>query len=495
MVIIMSGLPGTGKTSVAEDLAGYLGAERLATDELRRKIDQHPDYSKKHKRSVYAALMKEAEKRLEKGKSVILDGTFFKRDMRRRAEELAGEHGKISILIEVVCPEEIVRKRIEDRCQAGTDASEADYKVFKIMQKQFENIDNPDFVVNTSDEKKWKEKVQDIANSIRIKSGHHDIIDPLLTEDRRLFQTHMSWVILDGTWARKIKKPVKYSFVDYSTLEKRKRFCHRENMLNSLISPDIYKGVEPVKRTDGNVSFGGDGETLDYCVKMKELPQEDRMDHRLEQDRVREDHIRKIARILYDFHNRSHKAEEKYGRIDAIRDNFKPAFELRDLVQDQLGEGNRLNRIQENVEDFLTTHQNLFEKRNREGRVRHGHGDARSKNIFISDDNIYLFDAIEFSEKIACCDVAADLAYLAMDLNFFRHSGLAGVLVDHYVSLSGDRDMLKLIDFYQCYRAIVQVLVQAYQLQDEDVGEEQKHEARELCRCYLKLADSLSKSS
>ncbi len=489
MLIIMSGLPGTGKTSVAKELAGHLGAERLSTDELRRKIDKNQDYSEQHKRSVYAVLMEKAEKILEQRKSVILDGTFFKRDLRQRAEKLARKHGESFFLVEVVCPENIVKRRIEDRYQAGTDASEADYKVYKMMKKQFEDIKDPDFAIDTRNEGKWKAKVQDSANSIRIMKGHKDVIDPLLTEDRRLFQTHMSWVILNGSRARKIKKPVLYSFVDYSTLEKRKRFCHRENMLNSLIAPEIYMGVEPVVRRDGKVEFGGEGEILDYCVKMKELPQKDRMDHRLEQNSVTHDHIQEIARILYDFHNQSHKAGDEYGRIEAIRDNFEPAFALKDFIQDQLGEGERLARIHQSVENFFNRHQDLFKKRNREGRVRRGHGDVRSKNIFITSDKIYLFDAIEFSEKIASCDVAADLAYLAMDLNFFNCNELAGVLVDQYVSLSEDQDLFKLIDFYQCYRAVVQVLVQAYQLRDEDVGKEQKEEAGELCRKYLRLAE------
>ncbi len=485
----MSGLPGTGKTSVAKELAGHLGAVKITTDELRRKIDKHPDYSKKHKRRVYAALMQEGEKRLEQDKIIILDGTFFKQDMRRRAEELARIRDELFFLIEVTCPENVVKKRIENRCQAGTDASEADYKVYKIMQKQFEDIAEPDFIIDTAHEEKWKQTVQDIANNIRIKKGHQSIIEPLLGGKHRLFQTHMSWVILDGTFAWKIKKPVKYSFVDYSTLERRKRFCHREQQLNSMISPDIYLGVEAVKQKNGQTEFGGEGETLEYAVKMKELPQENRMDHRLEKDEVTDNHLREIARILYDFHNRSHKAEEIYGKIETIRDNFNPIFALRDLIQDQLDAGGRLERIQQEVDGFLNKNQTLFGKRNREGHVRHGHGDARSKNIFITDEHIYLFDAVEFSEKIASCDVAADLAYLAMDLHFFGHKKAAGILVDHYVSLSEDKEMLRLIDFYQCYRAMVQVLVQAYLLQDEDVKLEQKQEARELCRQYLQLAE------
>ncbi|MFO7867150.1 MAG: AAA family ATPase [Candidatus Aminicenantes bacterium] len=493
MIIIMSGLPGTGKTSVAGELAGHLGAARLTTDELRRKIDKHPDYSKKHKRSVYAALMEEAAKKLEQGEPVILDGTFFKRDMRRRAGELARKHDESFFLVEVTCPEEVVKKRIEKRYQAGADASEADYKVYKIMGNQFEEIEHPDYVVDTRDEKAWKEKVQDIANRIRVKNRHVEIIDPLMERGGNLFQTHMSWVILDGTYARKIKKPVKYSFVDYSTLERRKRLCHREYHLNFLISPEIYLGVEPIVRENGKVAFSGEGTTLDYCVKMKELPQEDRMDHRLEKNTVSGSHIREIAWILFDFHNRSHKAEDIYAGTEAVRDNFKPVFELSELIQDKLGEEERMDMIRRNVDDFLNRRQDLFEKRKHENKVRHGHGDARTKNIFITENEVFLFDAVEFSEKIASCDVAADLAYLAMDLNFFGRNDLADTLVSRYVSLSGDSDLYKLIDFYQCYRAMVQVLVQAYLLEDEDVGRDQKKKAGELCKRYLELAGDFSK--
>ncbi|MBS3819948.1 AAA family ATPase, partial [bacterium] len=286
MLVIFSGLPGTGKTSAAEELSRQLRAERLTTDELRRRIDKHPDYSQKHKRSIYAALMKEAEKCIQKGKKVILDGTFFKQEMRQRARELAQKHDESFYVVFVTCPQGIVKKRLEKREKAGADASEADFRVYKIIQKQFEEIEDPDYIIDTSDEAEWKEKIPDLANRIRIKSRHTGMIDPLMKEGRRLFQTHMSWIILDGTYAWKIKKPVKYQFVDYSTLAQRKKFCFREKRLNSLISPSMYMGVESIVKTNGKVEFGQGGSILDYCVKMKELSQEDRMDHRLEKNQV-----------------------------------------------------------------------------------------------------------------------------------------------------------------------------------------------------------------
>jgi len=492
MLVITSGLPGTGKTSVAKELSKHLKAERLTTDELRGRIDKHPDYSQKHKRSVYAALIQEGEKRLNQGENVILDGTFFKQDMRQRARDLAKKHEEIFFLIEVTCPEEIVKERIEERYQSGSDASEADFKVYKIIQNQFEEIKDPDYIIDTSDENEWKEKALDLTNRIRVKTRHKEMIDPLLEEGHQLFQTHMSWVILDGKYARKIKKPVKYSFADYSTPAKRKRFCHRENILNSLISPDIYLGVEFIVKKDHSIEFGAKGDVMDYCVKMKELPQEDRMDHQLKKNQVTEDHIQKITEILFDFHNRSHTAEKIYGTVKSIRENFKPAFELREFIQQKTGKGKQVDSIQTNVEKFLELHRDLFQKRIDQEKIRHGHGDVRSKNIFITQRKIYLFDAIEFSEKIACCDVAADLAYLAMDLNFFGHKKLAETLIDHYISLSNDPDFYKLANFYQCYRAIVQVLVQSYIMKDEDVNEDKKKEAADLCQKYLELAEKFS---
>jgi len=492
MLVITSGLPGTGKTSVAKELSKHLKAERLTTDELRGRIDKHPDYSQKHKRSVYAALMQEAEKKLKQGKSIILDGTFFKRDMRQRARDLAQKHNEQLYLIKVTCPEEIVKDRLEKRCQSGSDASEADFKVYKIIKNQFQEIKDPDYIIDTADEKEWKEKALDLANRIRVKTRHKEMIDPLLKKGHQLFQTHMSWVILDGEYARKIKKPVKYSFADYSTLVRRKRFCHRENNLNSLISPDMYLGVEFIVKKDQVIEFGHEGNVLDYCVKMKELPQEDRMDHQLQENRVTENHVKKIAEILFDFHNRSHTAEKKYGTIQAIKENFQPAFELKEFIQQKLGDRKQMDSIQENAEAFLEKNQALFQKRIEEEKIRHGHGDVRSKNIFIIRDQIYLFDAIEFSERIACCDVAADLAYLAMDLNFYGHKELAKTLINHYVSLSNDPDFLKLANFYQCYRAVVQILVQSYIMKDEDVSEDKKKKAADLCQNYLSLAENFS---
>ncbi len=493
MLVILTGLPGTGKTSVARELSQHLQADRLTTDELRSQINKQPDYSQKHKRSVYATLMKEAEKKLEQGKDVILDGTFFKKEMRQRAREMAQNHNASLFLIKVTCPENTVKDRIEKRYQSGTDASEADFKVHNIIKNKFEEIGDPDYVISTNNEKEWRKKIPDLANRIRIKAKHEKMIEPLMEKGRRLFQTHMSWVILDGTHARKIKKPVKYSFADYSTPVKRKRFCHRENNLNSLISPEIYLGVEFIVKKNQHIEFGNKGEILDHCVKMKELPQKDRMDHRLKKNQVSKNHIQLIAKVLHDFHNRSHTAEEQYGTVEAVWDDFKPAFEMRGFIQGELGKGKQMDSIKYYVEHFLEKKQDLFQKRTKQERIRHGHGDVRSKNIFITHDKVYLFDAIEFSEKIACCDVAADLAYLVMDLNFFGHKDLAETLIQHYVSISNDSDILKLINFYQCYRAMVQVLVQAYTIRDQDVSSEQKENAKDLCQQYLELAEDLSK--
>lgn len=169
MLVIFSGLPGTGKTSAAEELSRHLRAERLTTDELRQRVIQRLDASQKHKRSIYAALMEKAEKSLQQGKKVILDGTFFKRDMRQQAKELARRHDESFFLVYVTCPEEIVKKRLEKREREGKDASEADFRVYKIFQKQFEKIENPDYVMDTADENKWREEIKELASRIRKK--------------------------------------------------------------------------------------------------------------------------------------------------------------------------------------------------------------------------------------------------------------------------------------------------------------------------------------
>ncbi len=493
MLVVVSGLPGTGKTTVAGKLAEELEAVVLSTDEIRKRVLRELGYSERKKKKVYDEMLRIARDQLGKDRNAILDGTFFQKKWRQKAFKLGKEGSHPVFLVEVICPEEVVKQRIEKRYRSKKDFSEADYRVYKIIQSQFEPIEKEHFVVNTEDKEKWEEKILDIANKMRVIERQEKVIDKLKIKNKmNLIQTHISWVLLDNENAYKVKKPVRFSFVDYSSLEKRKFFCKEEARINSRLSPGLYRGAIPITRKENVVEFEGNGETVEYAVKMVRLPQEKRMDNLLKKDKANQNQIEKIASILVGFHSDTEIAPQQFGSLSAIKDNFAPAFEIRDVVEKYLHSEKILDEVKSRVDSFMKKNKNLFSQRVRKKRIKHCHGDLRTKNIFICQDKIYIFDAIEFSRKISHCDVAADIAYLVMDLNFFGRKDLADLLVKKYIQLSGDRDLAKLINFYQCYRAMVQTLVQSYILMDPEIEEKKKEEAKQICRKYLDLAYSFA---
>ncbi len=493
MLIIMTGLPGTGKTSVSRELASELDAVVLGTDEIRKTVLEETEYSNESRENVYEVMFRIGAMLLRGGHHVIMDGTFSRERLRKGARRTGRRERRKVFLIETVLPGDIVRDRIEARKKEDADFSDADEEVYEIIRREFEPVDQKRFTIDTSAEETWKERTMACVNEMRVLERRRDVIDRLKRAgDMKLIQTHISWVLLEGTHAYKIKKPVHMSFVNYRTLERRRYFCEREVQVNSLLSHDLYRGVVPVRREEDRVSLDGEnaGEVTEYAVKMVELPQDARMDRALRKRKVDRSDLEEIARILSEFHAKTAVAPEHYGSLETIRENFSHPFETTSLVEEHLGEGKTMEEIRTGVEAFLENHRLHFGKRVREERIRHCHGDVRTKNIFLHDGKVVLFDAIEFSEKISCCDVAAEIAFLAMDLDFYRKPDLSSIFVRAYIEESGDEDLRNLLTFYKCYRAMVQILVRSYTLADPEIGDTKKEKARRECRRYLELAAS-----
>lgn len=489
MIVVISGLPGTGKTTVAKELGSELNAPVLTTDEIRKAKSEHPKYTQSKKLGIYEHMFRIAKDLLFEKDTIILDGTFFKKELREHAFQLGSDNDKCVFILETLCDEDVVKQRIDKRYQENVDASEADYKVYKIIQSQFEPIEEPYFRIHTEDEDHWRSKIIEFANKMRVSEKQKKLIDRLKKAKKaRVIQTHISWVLLDGSFAYKIKKPVRFSFVDYSTLEKRKYFCERENQINSRLCPDLYLGTVPISKKDQKIYLEKKGKILDYAVKMREIPQEHRMDHLIEKDGVQYDHVRKIAEILVDFHAKTGQAPNKFGSINVIKENFAPSFKAKIIVEKFFSASEKVDKIKDKVHKFLKKNEDLFKRRVFEGRIRNCHGDVRTKNIFIHEENIYLFDAIEFNDQISSCDVAAEIAFLAMDLDFHGRKDLGQVFLQKYVEATNDLEIDKMIDFYQCYRAMVEALVQSYLLADVKVSRRRKKEAAADCEKFLNMA-------
>ena len=303
-----------------------------------------------------------------------------------------------------------------------------------------------------------------------------------------LKQTHISFVFLTRNFVYKIKKSVDFGFLDFSTLEKRRFFCEKEVELNRRLCGDMYLEVVPVNRSDV-IKIRGGGVTIEYAVKMKRIPEEKIMTRLLEEDKVDKKLVDRMAKIIAEFHLKAKAGKRigEFGSLPMIETNWRENFEQ---TEEFIGETISLESyqlIRERVEEFMKENAAFFAKRVADDRVRECHGDIHSGNIFVAD-KIYIFDAIEFNERFRYCDVASDIAFLAMDLDFKDRGDLSSFFVEKYVKYSGDQEARKVLQFYKCYRAYVRGKVISFKLNDPSVDSKEKSAARKEARAYFELA-------
>src|SRR5579859_2713230 len=306
--------------------------------------------------------------------------------------------------------------------------------------------------------------------------------------DLRLIETHISWVILAGDFAYKIRKPVNFGFLDFSTLEQRHQDCEAEVQLNRRLCPDLYLGVvDVVRREDGLLFIGGPGRAVEPAVKMRRLPEQGMLPTLLQRGEADARLMQQIARSLAAFHSAAAtgKGVDAYGSLETIRANWAENFAQ---TQDSalLGPHTRA-AIQTHVNQFLSDNVGVFEHRVAGGRIRDGHGDLHAASVCSARRQLYLFDCIEFNRRFRCADVAAEVAFLAMDLEHLGRADLATAFVDAYVRCSGDTELPSLLDFYKCYRAFVRGKVRAFRLAEGHVDRATENITTEAC-AYFDLA-------
>jgi hypothetical protein len=308
-----------------------------------------------------------------------------------------------------------------------------------------------------------------------------------------LIQTHISFVFLTRNFVYKVKKAVDLGFLDFTTLEKRRLFCEKELGLNRRLCGDMYLEVVPINRSNV-IKIKGEGEAVEYAVKMKKMPQEKMMNKLLEENKVNSKLIDRIAEIIAEFHSKAetNKRISEFGSLAIIETNWNENFEqTREFVGKTISIKN-FELIRERIDDFMKRNVSFFEKRVAEGRVRDCHGDIHSGNIFVTD-RIYIFDAIEFNERFRYSDVASDIAFLAMDLDFKERTDLSNFFIKRYVKYSGDQELTELLPFYKCYRAYVRGKVISFKLKDPNVSSEEKRAATKEAKAYFKLASTYAK--
>jgi len=313
-----------------------------------------------------------------------------------------------------------------------------------------------------------------------------------------LVQTQMSFIFLAGGYVFKIKKPVNLGYLDYTTLEKRHFFCHQELELNRRLCPDVYLAVVPItmslrgaKRGSNLVEVEGQGEAIEYAVKMKQLPRDRMMDVLLPRGQVTQDMVARVAEKLVAFHEKAATSPEiaAFGELDIVRRNCDENFAQTEKYIGLTIFRTKYELIKGYTDNFIERNANVFEKRVREGRIRDCHGDLHAAHVCFTD-GICIYDCIEFNDRFRYCDVASEIAFLVMDLDRYQQAGLSRYLVDTYVGLSHDEELLKLLDFYKCYRAYVRGKVESFKLDDPYIPEEEKARVSTAVRSYFALAES-----
>jgi hypothetical protein len=301
----------------------------------------------------------------------------------------------------------------------------------------------------------------------------------------------MSYVFLAGDFVYKIKKPVDFGFLDYTTLEKRLAFCIKELELNKRLCPDAYLEVVPVTLDRGRYIIGGVGEAEEYAVKMRRLPREAMMDFLLPKNRVTTEMLAAVAAVLAEFHRKAATGGDinKFGGTDAVFQNTDENFTQTKKYIGITVSPETHRRLKTWNENFIDTNEPLFHKRVAQGRVRDCHGDLHAAHICF-DNGICIYDCIEFNDRFRYCDVASEVAFLAMDLDHYGRPDLSAGFINAYAKESGDKELMRLLNFYKCYRACVRGKVGCFQYADPYIPSGEKGQILANTRSYFKLAES-----
>ena len=306
-----------------------------------------------------------------------------------------------------------------------------------------------------------------------------------------LVQTQMSFILLTGEYVYKVKKPVNLGYLDYTTLEKRHFFCRQELELNRRLCPGAYLAVVPIVEEKGELRIEGRGKAMEYAVKMKQLPQDRMMDVLLPRGEVTLEMVARVAEKLVSFHQKAETNQKiaAFGRLDVIRQNTDENFAQTEKYVGTSITAEQYRHIKNYTDNFIDSNASLFDKRVKEGKIRDCHGDLHAAHVCFTDD-ICIYDCIEFNERFRYSDVVSEIAFLAMDLDRYQQAGLSRHLVNTYVGLSHDEELLKLLDFYKCYRAYVRGKVESFKFDDPYIPEEEKAKVLTAARTYFELAGS-----
>lgn len=305
-----------------------------------------------------------------------------------------------------------------------------------------------------------------------------------------LKQTHSAYVAIASPFVYKVRKPVDFGFLDFSTLEKRRHFSHREIELNGRLCPDLYLGVTPISLSGDRLVLGAGEGVVDCAVTMRELEARWFMKSMLHNGEVAIPQLNRIVERLQSFYRGQSPGPNilEWGRMDRVRVSTDENFRQTQPFIGQTISRGAFEAIEEHTRRFYEWHAGLFDERVRRGRIVEGHGDLHLEHIHLAPRQVTIFDCIEFNERFRFLDVANDVAFLAMDLDFEGRPDLARRFVSGMAEALDDPDIFRLIDFYKCYRAFVRGKVESLQSGESEVSSTDRKSCADLARRYFRLA-------
>jgi aminoglycoside phosphotransferase family enzyme/predicted kinase len=306
-----------------------------------------------------------------------------------------------------------------------------------------------------------------------------------------LVQTHISWVLLAGDFAYKIKKPLKLPFLDFSTLALRQLRCEDELRLNQRFAPDIYLEVVGIFNTPEDPRLEGTGAPIDYAVKMRRFDEAARLDRVCARGELQPQHLSDLAATLTAFHEAaaSAPASSRFGSPPQIAAQAQDNFDDLASVLPDADWPARLSALQCWTQDQMAQLTPVMLARQHSGRVRECHGDLHLANLVLLDGRMRLFDCIEFNEDLRWMDVASELAFTYIDLLAHGQPGLAGWFVNECLSASGDYGAAQVLRFYAVYRALVRAKVAG--IRARQTGPAAANDLQEV-QAYVALAERLA---
>ncbi|MGZ8172046.1 bifunctional aminoglycoside phosphotransferase/ATP-binding protein [Methylobacter sp.] len=310
-----------------------------------------------------------------------------------------------------------------------------------------------------------------------------------------LVETHISWILLTGQHVYKIKKPVNFGFLDFSTLEKRRFCCNEELRLNRRLAEDLYLEVVPITGTPDRPQLGGAGEVIEYAVKMIRFPSGQLLSECAERGQLGADQIDQLSSIVAGFHETIEQADENapYGDSADIHHWFIENFDhIRPFLVDD-AQKQQLQMIQRWGDSEWRKLADLMRRRKQQGYVRECHGDLHLGNMTLINGRVTLFDCIEFNPMLRWIDVISETAFLFIDLLHFGYEHYAYRFLNRYLQHTGDYQGLALLRYYLVYRALVRAKVSLLRMAQQQDNDAVVKQARGEYAVFADLAEQFTK--